>query len=247
MAFKKIKYSIMIPARYASSRLPGKPLVDICGKTMIQHVWEKCCKVVNVNDVYVVTDDNRIANEVSRFGGKFLMTTSKCETGPGRVAEANIQLEYDFVINVQGDEPMINPLDIKKVIESYIKNPGTIINCFARIDSEGEYYSKSVPKIVMDDKQYLLYASRAPIPHSKSGNFEFGYKQVCIYAFSSEHLNFFVNCSLKKPIEALEDIEILRFLESGYKVKMLEVSSGTLAVDTPQDLEKVRTAVKLNC
>lgn len=239
MTNNDLKYAIMIPARYQSSRFPGKPLVNICGKTMIQHVWERCCQAVDAENVFVVTDDERIEDVVINFGGKALMTSSTCKTGTDRIAEANLKLNYDFIINVQGDEPLVNPRDIEKIINTYIACPNIIVNGMTAIETEHEFFSSSVPKAVAGLSGNLLYMSRSGIPSSKSAKFSWGFKQVCIYAFSKEHLNFFYQCTDKTPLEAIEDIEILRFVEHGYKVKMVETVGGTIAVDTPADLLRV--------
>ncbi|MGY5449829.1 3-deoxy-manno-octulosonate cytidylyltransferase [Agarivorans sp. MS3-6] len=232
------KFAVVIPARYESSRFPGKPLVDICGKPMIQHVWERCCLAVGQGKVYVATDDERIQNAVESFGGKVVMTSSECLTGTDRLAEANLQLDCDFIINVQGDEPIINPKDINIVIEAFLKT-GNVTNAMCSITSEQEFRSFTVPKVTFSQTGKLLYMSRAGIPQTKAGGYEFGYKQVCIYAFSKEHLEFFYSKKVKTLHEQVEDIEILRFLESDYIVEMIEVESGSLAIDVPSDVQPV--------
>lgn len=234
------KYAVVIPARYQSSRLPGKPLVDLCGKPMIQHVWEKCCQAVGVEKVYVATDNNKIESVVKAFGGQVIMTSSDCLTGTDRLAEANKVLDFDFIINVQGDEPLINPGDINAVIEEYLSGDGSVVNAMCPIKSEQEFNSLTVPKVVTSPSNNLLYMSRAGIPLSKNGEFKFGFKQVCIYGFSREHLEFFYESKQKTPLEEVEDIEILRFIESGYPVQMVNVDSGSIAVDVPEDAERVR-------
>lgn len=231
-------FAVIIPARYESSRFPGKPLVDICGKPMIQHVWERCCQAVSSEHVYIATDNKRIEQAVLSFGGQVVMTSSNCLTGTDRLAEANQQLQRDFIINVQGDEPLINPDDINKII-SVFKETGNVTNAMCPITSEHEFRSFTVPKVTFSESGQLLYMSRAGIPLTKSGEFTFGYKQVCIYAFSQEQLDFFASRKTKTKHEEVEDIEILRFLESDYQVNMVEVESGSLAVDVPNDVQAV--------
>ncbi len=238
-----MKYAVVIPARYQSSRFPGKPLVDICGKPMIQHVWEKCCEAVNAEQVYVATDSELISECVKNFGGQVIMTSSECLTGTDRLAEANLTLDCDFLVNVQGDEPVIDAKNIIKVIDSYIST-GNITNAYSEITSEEEFLSLSVPKVVTTNKNSLLYMSRSPIPLTKTGSYVTAHKQVCIYAFGREHLKFFSSHKNKTAIEEIEDIEILRFLESDIPVNMVEVNSGTLAVDNPEDVEKVVEYIK---
>lgn len=236
-------YGVIIPARFKSSRLPGKPLVDLCGKPMIQHVWERCCEAVDKEKVYVATDDSAIAEVVKQFGAKVIITSESCFTGTDRIAEANKILDWDFVVNVQGDEPLINPEHIKAVIDQYLKSGG-IVNAMCKINTEDEFKSLTIPKVVFNEDLKLLYMSRAGIPLSKSGDFSFGYKQVCIYAFSREHLAFFSIQNKKSRLEEVEDIEILRFLEAGYPVQMLEVDTGSIAVDVLEDVERVRRVME---
>ena len=240
-----LKYAVVIPARYKSSRFPGKPLVDICGKPMIQHVWQLCCDAVGREKVYVATDDDSIASVVAEFGGQTILTSDSCLTGTDRLAEANRQLNCDFIINVQGDEPLINPDDIHAVINEYLLHPGKVVNAMCEIKSEEEFKSLNVPKVVCDKNSSLLYMSRAGVPLSKDGQFHFAYKQVCIYAFSREHLEIFHAMMEKAPLEQVEDIEILRFLEEGIEVKMVEIDQGSLAVDVPSDVDKIVRKMRL--
>jgi 3-deoxy-manno-octulosonate cytidylyltransferase (CMP-KDO synthetase) len=235
-----LNYSIVIPARYESSRLPGKPLVDLCGLPMIQHVWQRCCEAVDdAGQVVIATDDERIRLVAEGFGSRVVMTSSACLTGTDRVAEANEVLNSDFVVNVQGDEPLLDPASIRKVVDAYIQSQGAIINAMCSIPDEDEFRSFTVPKVVTGIKGELLYMSRSPIPLTKSGEFVAAHKQVCIYAFSREHLRFFASNKQKSPMEEIEDIEILRFLEHGYAVQMVDVDSGSIAVDVPADVERV--------
>jgi 3-deoxy-manno-octulosonate cytidylyltransferase (CMP-KDO synthetase) len=239
MELINMKYAVIIPARYQSTRFPGKPLVDIIGKPMIQHVWERCCKAVGCDKVYVATDSIEIKNVAIDFGAQVIMTSSNCLTGTDRLAEANIKLDCDFIINVQGDEPLINPSDINFAIEEYKLKPNTIINAMCEIKTEEEFRSLTVPKVVSSKSGNLLYMSRSPIPIDKQNNFSFGYKQVCIYVFSKKHLAFFASQKLKSRIESVEDIEILRFLENDISVQMVKVKSTSVAVDFPEDVIKV--------
>ncbi len=238
-SFSHHNFSVIIPARYKSSRFPGKPLIDICGKPMIQHVWERCCDAVGSDRVYVATEDENIATVVQAFCGQFIMTSDSCLTGTDRLAEANQQLNCDFVINVQGDEPLINPNDIITIINEYIAHPEQVVNAMCKITSQDEFNSLNVPKVVCNKNSSLLYMSRAGVPLSKTGQFKFAYKQVCIYAFSKSHLELFHTMTDKTPLEKVEDIEILRFLEEGINVKMVEVEQGSLAVDIPSDVDKI--------
>lgn len=239
-----MKFAVVIPARYQSSRFPGKPLALIAGKLMIQHVWERCCEAVGSEVVYIATDSQEIKEAVERFGGQVVMTSSNCLTGTDRLAEANLTLDCDFVINVQGDEPMIEPRDITTVIEAYEANPSAVVNAMAPIGEEADFRSNSVPKVVASQSGRLLYMSRGAIPTDKNLGFSSAYRQVCIYAFSREHLLAFSKFSEKTPLEQIEDIEILRFLENDIAVQMVEVSGFSIAVDFPEDVARVER--KLN-
>lgn len=241
-----MKYAIVIPARFSSSRLPGKPLADINGKPMIQHVWERCVASSSADLVFIATDDKRIQAACEDFGGNVLMTSSQCITGTDRVAEVNEILKKDFIINVQGDEPMISPGDIQSVRDKFVSEKTDVVNAYVRLDENEDPFSLTLPKVVVSKFGKLLYMSRAPIPLSKTGAPSSNFKQVCIYAFGKEHLKFIKNNPEKSPIENIEDIEILRFLENGFSVSMVEVKNQGIAVDTPSDLKKVRQLLAAN-
>lgn len=236
-------FAIIIPARYQSSRFPGKPLADIHGKPMIQHVWEKCQQAVGKEHVFVATDDDRIARACSEFGASTLMTDSDCLTGTDRVAQAANQLDYQFVVNVQGDEPMLDPEDILAVAQAFRDGGGAVINAMAAIHNEDEYWSRNVPKVVTNTTGRLQYMSRAAIPANKAGTFEKAWKQICIYCFTPQQLQQFAAAPEKGPIEQIEDIEILRFLDMNIAVQMVELASTSIAVDTPEDLQRVINAI----
>jgi 3-deoxy-manno-octulosonate cytidylyltransferase (CMP-KDO synthetase) len=237
-------FAIVIPARFASSRFPGKPLAPILGKPMIRRVWERCVEAVPPERVYVATDDERIRAACMEFGARVLMTSSDCLTGTDRVAAAALALRHAFIVNVQGDEPMLDPTDIISVARAHSEHPSAVTNAMSPIDNEADYLSRNVPKVVAAPDGRLLYMSRAPLPADKSGAFRGAHRQVCIYAFAREHLVRFAACPSKTPIEAIEDIEILRFLELGIEVRMVMLRSGSLSVDTPQDLERVEHALR---
>ncbi|MBH21710.1 MAG: 3-deoxy-manno-octulosonate cytidylyltransferase [Rhodobiaceae bacterium] len=236
-------FAIVIPARYKSSRFPGKPLVNILGKTMIQHVWERCCLAADKNLVYIATDDKRIRDVAIQFGAQVVMTSDKCLTGTDRLAEVNEKIKCDLIINVQGDEPLVHPEDILLIKDAFIKER-QIINGMSIINTKEEFFSINIPKVVTRINGDLLYISRSPVPINKSSSFTNSYKQVCIYAFGKEHLKFFRENKDKTPLESEEDIEILRFLENGFPIKMIEVFNQTYAVDIPDDLKKIEEILK---
>lgn len=234
-----MKTVVVIPARYKSSRFPGKPLASINGKPMIQWVWESAIQAIDKESVYVATDDERIADCVVEFGGRVQMTPDHCETGTDRIYEFSKSVSADLYVNVQGDEPLIDHLDIQNFIRHSLENPSVILNGYAPIDSDEEYRSLSVPKVAVSTLGDLLYMSRSPIPGNKTDTFVSARKQVCIYSFPSALLRRFGEHQQKTPLEQQEDIEILRFVELCMPVKMIECKAGTIAVDFPEDVAKV--------
>jgi 3-deoxy-manno-octulosonate cytidylyltransferase (CMP-KDO synthetase) len=234
-----MKTIIIIPARYKSSRFPGKPLKLIHNIPMIVRVWSQCTKALAKENIYVATDDEKIKKCCIENGIQYLMTSDTCLTGTDRVHEASQMVDADLYINVQGDEPLIDPLDIKAVIKNAEENPGTIINAMCKIKTEAEYRSLTVPKVVFRENYRLLYMSRSAIPGNKDEKFSSAWKQVCIYAFNRAALDLYAARNHKTLFEDHEDIEILRFLEIGMDVKMVEVSESSIAVDIPTDITRV--------
>jgi len=234
-----MKIGLIIPARYQSSRFPGKPLAKILGMPMIWHVWNQCIKAIEREKVFVATDSEEILNAVNRFGGNGIMTSEECMTGTDRVAEANKALNFDYVVNVQGDEPIIDPDNINKVVNQAKRNPSSVINLAAAITNQEDFYNLSIPKVVFNENNKLLYMSRAPIPNNKENKLVHAYRQVCVYGFHKEHLESFSKANSKTNLESIEDIEILRFLDLSINVEMMIVQSDNIAVDHPEDIEKV--------
>lgn len=237
-------FIIVIPARLQSTRLPEKPLIDLEGKSMIQRTYEQCLKAVQAEKVVVATDSQKIFDHCHERGMNVRMTSDHCLTGTDRVAEIAGLMEADYYINVQGDEPLFNPEDIAKTLDLIEKHPGEIINGYAPIDGEEDYRSASVPKVVLRPDGRLLYMSRSAIPGNKSGHFHHAWRQICVYAFPKKALLKFAAQKSKTPLEDQEDIEILRFLEMGYEVRMVELSSDSIAVDLPEDAERVRAVLR---
>lgn len=233
-------FAVVIPARYQSSRFPGKPLADIAGESLIKRVWLQCRKAFDTQHILIATDDKRIEDHCADFGANVVMTSPQCLTGTDRVHEAVQARGLDYAINVQGDEPMVRPDDIIAVRDAFLAgNKASVVNAMAPITDEAEWQSLAVPKVVFDTNDKLLYMSRAAIPGNKTMAFQGAWKQVCIYGFSASHLSAFVSGNGKTPFEQEEDIEILRFVERGTPVQMVRVASGTLAVDFPEDVAKV--------
>jgi len=232
------KGAIVIPARYESSRFPGKPLAKINEKPMIQHVYEKCVVAIGKKLVYVATDNDDIRDVVESFGGQVVMTSPDCITGTDRLAEANESLDLDFIVNVQGDEPMISSEDVRLVFDRMTESSENILCCYCNIE-EHEINMPTVPKVVVSESNRLIYMSRGGCPFDKKGSPKARYKQVCIYGFGRNHLKVFKNNASKTINEIVEDIEILRFIDLDYSVVMLKVPAGGVAVDTPEDLQRV--------
>ena len=235
------KVVILIPARLESTRFPGKPLVKIKGKEMIIRVIERS---LYDHDVFAVVNNKSISDLVRNYGYKDILIEEECSTGTDRIALAAKKLnlaENDIIVNVQGDEPLIMPWMIEKVLKTKKENPNFVVNAFSKISTEEEFLSKSTIKIVVDINSKLLFASRSNIPSSKNKiNLDLARKQVCIYAFSFFQLKKFANTN-KGPIETKEDIEILRFIENTIcPVKMVDLGSIKLkAVDNPEDVFEV--------
>lgn len=235
----------VIPARWESSRFPGKPLAQIAGESLISRVHHKACLFFDNEDIFVATDDDRIYRHCQESGIQCLITSSDCKTGTDRVYEASKQIsEADIIVNIQGDEPLIKYEDIDSVVQACLHDNASVANGMAVIDSDSDFRSLSVPKVVHDSDNWLLYASRAPIPLSKEGKFVSAKRQVCIYAFKTEALNRYGKLNLKSTLESIEDIEILRFLDMQIPVKMVDVSASSIAVDFPEDVEKVEKILR---
>ncbi|MDB3919419.1 3-deoxy-manno-octulosonate cytidylyltransferase [Candidatus Pelagibacter sp.] len=235
-----MKYLVVIPARFKSKRLPGKPLAIIGGLPMIVRTYNQCSKVVNKNKIIIATDSYKIKKVCDEYKIKSIITSNKCLTGTDRVAEVAKKIKCNFYINVQGDEPFFNPNDLKRLIKEAEKKPKEVINGYTEIKNKKLFFSSSIPKVVFDKKGYLLYMSRGSIPSNKTLKFKKAWRQVCAYSFPRKALFDFTKTKNKTPIESLEDIEILRFIEKGYKVRMIKMSNKSLAVDNKEDLKKAQ-------
>ncbi len=234
----------VIPARYASSRYPGKPLVKLLGKPMIIWVAEAAIAALGDN-VFVATEDERIADVVSDFGLKAVMTSDRPLTGTDRLWEFSLKVEADLYVNIQGDEPLIEPSDILKVLECKKQHPDETVCGMRKISSDEDPSNVNLPKVVVTKDMRMAYMSRLPVPGSKSADKvpDF-WKQVCIYAFDKAQLAAFGEFGGKGYAEHFEDIEMLRFLELGIATRMVEVGGSSYAVDVPGDVEIVENALR---
>ena len=234
-----MSYLVVIPARFKSTRLPGKPLADLGGSPLIEHVWRRCCQAADAANVVIATDDDRIARVATAFGANVEFTSSECPTGTDRVAEVASRHPADWYVNVQGDEPFVDPAAIQTVIKAteLAASDVAAINTMSIIADEAEFRSETVPKPVTGVHGRLLYMSRAAIPTDKKLSFRTAFRQVGIYAFRPSALAYYSPVALKSALEAIEDIEILRIVEAGLHVQMVEVPPSGIAVDTPEDLK----------
>ena len=234
----------IIPARYGSSRFPGKPLAMIKGKTMIQRVCEQAWKS-KLDDVVVATDDIRIADEVLKFGGKYVMTDPRHQSGTDRCCEALEILEeqYDAVINIQGDEPFIDPQHINLLVDMISRDDTQLASLVKRIDDEEELFGSNKVKVVMDKSGNALYFSRNPIPYMRNVPHEKWLQKGCffqhlgIYAYKAETLRQIATMQ-PTELELAESLEQLRWLENGLAIRMAVVEADSLAIDSPADLAK---------
>jgi 3-deoxy-manno-octulosonate cytidylyltransferase (CMP-KDO synthetase) len=234
----------VIPARFRSSRFAGKPLVPIKGVPMIERVFWRVAAAVGPENVMVATEDSRIIDFCRTRDIAVVATGDQHPTGSDRVAEVAAKIPARAYLSIQGDEPMVRPSDILSVLDELRSHPGTVCNAMSPIFDAREIESRDTPKMVANSAGFLLYGSRAAIPSSKTGSpAAQAYRQVCIYGFEGRALEDYVRHGRTSPIEQSEDIEILRFLELGWPVRMVTVEGGTLAVDTPDDVERVEAAM----
>ncbi len=236
----------IIPARYASTRFPGKPLVPLLGRPMILYVADICAAALGRDKVFVATESDQIAQVVQDAGYQAVMTSDRCLTGTDRLAEAAQQIRADVYVNVQGDEPMLDPDDVRRVASEKTATPSMVINCYHALDPSEEPASLNIPKVIFMESGNLVYMSRLPIPGSKDSKNrpEVYHKQVCIYGFSKEDLSRFAAHGRKGVFEKHEDIEILRFLDLGIPVRMIPATCASFAVDTPGDVAVVEAALQ---
>ncbi|MBI4777494.1 3-deoxy-manno-octulosonate cytidylyltransferase [Candidatus Desantisbacteria bacterium] len=251
----------IIPSRFGSTRFPGKSLADLCGKPMIQWVYEQAKKSSLLEQVIVATDDERICESVRRFGGCAWLTASEHTCGTTRVAEVASKLDAEIIINIQGDEPLIEPDMIDQVVQGMQSDPAVYMATLKkRIINEDDVNNPHVVKVVTDKDGYALYFSRAGIPYEAvSGqrsavskkqktderiavSSQHCYKHIGLYGYRREFL-LKINSLPYSVLEAVESLEQLRILENGYKIKVMETEYDTIGVDTPEDLVKVARIV----
>jgi 3-deoxy-manno-octulosonate cytidylyltransferase (CMP-KDO synthetase) len=244
---KELQMKILgvIPSRFASTRFPGKPLIDIDGKTMIQRVYEQAKKANSLADVVVATDDDRIFNNVKSFGGEAIMTSSSHQSGTDRCAEVSEKFDekYDVIINIQGDEPFIDPEQIDQLCACFKDEKTDIATLIKKIDIEEDLFNPNRPKVAIDENNFALMFSRNAIPQIPNLEKEEWFKQhtfyrhVGIYGYRSEVLAK-ISLLPVSPLEKKERLEQLRWLENDYSIKVAETEHSAIAIDSPEDLEK---------
>ncbi|MDF3078792.1 MAG: kpsU [Sphingobacteriaceae bacterium] len=235
----------IIPARHASTRFPGKPLVDILGKSMIQRVYEQAKKSSSLDDVVVATDDERILLHVHGFGGRAILTSDKHQSGTDRCAEVLSKLHgFDVVINIQGDEPFIDPRQITLLCTCFATADTELGTLVKKINSAEELQNPNSPKVVLNLRHEAVYFSRSAIPHLRGQELENWhklfpyYKHIGIYGYRSSTLQAITQLPVSS-LEQAEGLEQLRWIENGYRIKVAVTDIETAAVDTPEDLEKI--------
>lgn len=239
----------LIPARYASSRFPGKPLADIGGKPMIQRVYEQASKILPY--VYVATDDQKIENAVKAFGGRVVMTAETHQSGTDRCAEAIIKVQnelkknFDAVINIQGDEPFISPVQIELLASVFLKPQTEIATLVKVADNKQDLFNPNKPKVVISAQGNALYFSRSPIPYLRGVDeaewhlkHKF-YNHIGLYGYRSDILQQITKLD-RGELEKCESLEQLRWLENGYTIAVMETKLESLSIDTPEDLEALK-------
>ncbi|PID28088.1 MAG: 3-deoxy-manno-octulosonate cytidylyltransferase [Candidatus Cloacimonadota bacterium] len=241
------KVVAIIPARYASSRFPGKLIKKLSGEPVIKHVYENIKKTGLFSEIIIATDDKRIAEVADKFGGKCVMTSAHHKSGTDRVAEVAEKTDADIILNVQGDEPFITGKPLEKLISEFDDPQVEIASLMHKITEENEIKNSNNVKLVVDKNSDALYFSRSMIPFNRDNKKEVTYlKHTGVYAYRKETLLRLV----KLPVSDLEDtekLEQLRFLENGFKIRMVLTEYSGIGIDTPEDLEKAEiTARSLN-
>ncbi len=251
--FRKPSIIAMVPARWASTRFPGKPLAMIGGKTLVQRVVENARRYKDFKDVIVLTDDARISEHVLGFGGKVLMTSSSCQTGTDRLVEASIAFpelqEHDIIVNVQGDEPLLDPKVIRDAVDLLLEDDEAVVSTAAvPIRNYEEAISPNVAKVVLDLKGNALYFSRSLIPFNRRGSFDATfphyYRHIGLYCFRAEFLPQMASLS-PTPLQMYEDLEQLRILEHGFRMRVAILSDSAMSIEVnfPEDVARVEEAL----
>lgn len=231
----------VIPARFASSRFPGKALATLRGKTMLEHVWERTMQARYLTNVVIATDDERIAREARRFGAQVRMTLDTHVSGTDRVAEVASAETAGVVVNIQGDEPLIDPAAIDAAVLALLDEPEIpMATLKRRIEDPRDVDNPNVVKVVTDHAGNAIYFSRATIPYHRGGESRVYFKHIGLYVYQRDFLLGYSELPVG-PLEEAEKLEQLRALENGYRIRVAETEYESLGVDTPEDLERLRS------
>ncbi|MFA4983759.1 MAG: 3-deoxy-manno-octulosonate cytidylyltransferase [Candidatus Omnitrophota bacterium] len=233
----------VIPARYSSTRFNGKVLADLCGKPLLQHVWERAKEARLLDELMIACDDERVFQAASGFGAKTVMTAKAHACGTDRISEVVNPLDVRIVINIQADEPLIHPTMIDALAQTLLDDGSlSMATLMHKIDDTALIHDPHVVKVTVDKNGFALYFSRAPIPfcapNSEVGTPDY-YKHIGLYAYTKDFLFVYKNLPVSR-LEQIERLEQLRVLQEGYRIKVIETKHDTIGVDTPEDLEKVR-------
>ncbi|MFC5283946.1 3-deoxy-manno-octulosonate cytidylyltransferase [Pedobacter alpinus] len=239
----------IIPARFASTRFPGKPLIDLAGKSMIQRVYEQAKKATSLSDVVVATDDEQIFEAVKAFKGNVILTSSKHLSGTDRCAEvANKMTGYDAIINIQGDEPLIDPSQINLLANCFNDISTDLATLVKKIETQEELFNYNTPKVIINKNFDAIYFSRQVIPYLKNiepkdylNNHKF-YKHIGIYGYRTSTLGIISSMEIG-DLEKSEMLEQLRWIENGCKIKVAVTRNESLAIDVPEDIDRVLEAI----
>lgn len=232
---------VVIPARYHSTRFPGKPLALLKGKPIVQHVWERATRARNIEKIIVATDHEEIFRRIKEFGGECVLTSPHLKSGTDRVAEVVKEIDFEIIVNVQGDEPMIEPVLVDRIVETLNNKGVPMVSVYEIWEDEKAFFNPNIVKVVLDKDSFAIYFSRSPIPYSKnSGKF---FRHVGIYGYKKDTLLQLISLP-QSSLEIKEGLEQLRALENGIKIKMIESNGVTLGIDTLDDLKEVERILK---
>jgi 3-deoxy-manno-octulosonate cytidylyltransferase (CMP-KDO synthetase) len=236
----------VIPARYSSTRFSGKVLAHICGKPMVQHVWEQAKKALLLDEVIIACDEEKVFTAASDFGAKCVMTAKGHLSGSDRITEVVSPIEVKVVVNIQADEPLVKPIMIDSLVDTLLRDDSVYMATLVkRIENSKEINDPNIVKVVVDKDNFALYFSRATIPYqaSKTKVKPVYYKHIGLYAYTKDFLFRYKNI-LPSPLERAERLEQLRVLEEGLRIKVIETKFDTIGVDTPEDLERVEQILR---
>ena len=233
----------VIPARFASARFPGKVLAELAGKPLLQWVYEAASLASSLDKLIIATDDQRIYEKVLTFGAEVRMTAPHHPSGTDRVAEVARNFDYPLIINIQGDEPLLQPSMIDDLVAALEKEPVPMVTLARRNNSAEDFFDPNIVKVVVNHQGNALYFSRAPIPYASRGSFDYFWQHIGLYGYQRDFLLKFVELP-RSSLEEKERLEQLRALENGFSIKIVSTNVKTLSVDTPEDIIKVEKFLK---